>query len=109
MRIRAALAAVALALCGTAHAETLQIPTDERAVTSDAASADEGDMREAQAPGSEALPQRGMSMRTVESRFGAPLKKLAPVGEPPITRWVYADYTVYFEGPYVIHTVPARD
>ncbi|MGE0079990.1 MAG: hypothetical protein AB7U81_01695 [Thiohalomonadaceae bacterium] len=124
MRIRAALVAAALAICGTANAETLQIPADERAMESDvpydAAPADEGNMEEApaapdeapQASGTDAetpsLPLRGMSMQAVESRFGAPLEKLAPVGEPPITRWVYADYTVYFEGRYVIHTVPAR-
>lgn len=54
------------------------------------------------------MPARGMTMSEVESRFGTPREKLEPAGDPPITRWVYADYTVYFESRYVIHTVPHR-
>lgn len=53
-----------------------------------------------------AMPVRGMHARDVESGYGAPLEKIPPVGEPPISRWVYPDYTVYFEHQYVIHTVP---
>lgn len=66
------------------------------------------------APGTEAaqiqmdLPVRGMNKQQVEARFGAPLEKIPAVGEPPISRWVYADYTVYFEHQYVIHTVLKR-
>lgn len=52
------------------------------------------------------MPVRGMHARDVESGYGAPLEKIPPVGEPPISRWVYPDYTVYFEHQYVIHTVP---
>ena len=55
-----------------------------------------------------AMPERGMSMREVEAKYGAPLKKLPAVGKPPITRWVYPDYTVYFEYKYVIHSVLDR-
>lgn len=50
-------------------------------------------------------PERGLSMDTVRARFGDPGQKIGPVGEPPITRWVYGDYTVYFEGNRVIHSV----
>lgn len=53
-------------------------------------------------------PRRGLSMPQVEERFGPPLEKLAPVGDPPITRWNYDKFTVYFEHQYVIHSVPAR-
>ncbi len=56
----------------------------------------------------EAVPQRGISMTEVQRRFGEPREKQAPVGEPPITRWVYEEYTVYFEHQYVIHTVRNR-
>lgn len=49
-------------------------------------------------------PARGLTQQQVESRFGSPLEKMAPVGEPPISRWVYDKYTVYFEGNYVIHS-----
>ena len=50
-------------------------------------------------------PSRGMSMEKVEATFGAPTNRAAPVGEPPITRWEYPGFTVYFEHQYVIHTV----
>jgi hypothetical protein len=51
------------------------------------------------------MPVKGMTMAEVETTFGAPQTKLPAVGKPPITRWVYADYTVYFEYSEVIHTV----
>jgi len=51
------------------------------------------------------LPGRGMTMKAVEARFGKPLKIIGKVGKPPITRWVYNDYTVYFEYQYVIDAV----
>lgn len=50
-------------------------------------------------------PQRGMSQAQVEARFGAPEGREAPVGEPPISRWIYPEYTVYFEHQYVLHAV----
>lgn len=54
------------------------------------------------------LPVRGMNMQQVEARFGTPLEKIAAVGKPPISRWVYPDYTVYFEHQYVLHVVLKR-
>lgn len=51
------------------------------------------------------MPGRGASMSQVEKHFGQPREKVAPVGQPPITRWIYSDYTVYFEYEYVIHSV----
>ena len=53
-------------------------------------------------------PTRGMSEMSVESRFGAPMTKVEPVGEPPISRWEYAEFIVYFEYDRVIHAVPRR-
>lgn len=50
-------------------------------------------------------PARGMHERTVLSRFGEPVTRHGAVGEPPISRWDYSDYSVFFEGPFVIHTV----
>ena len=50
-------------------------------------------------------PTRGMSMEKVEATFGAPTQRAAPVGEPPITRWEYPGFVVYFEHQLVIHTV----
>jgi hypothetical protein len=59
-----------------------------------------------------AMPQRGTSMAQVERKFGAPLQKLAPVSgpnsrkhNPPITRWIYPAFEVYFEHDHVIDAV----
>jgi hypothetical protein len=53
-------------------------------------------------------PKRGFTMTQVESRFGAPEERVSSVGDPPIARWLYADYTVYFEHDRVIETVVRR-
>jgi len=53
-------------------------------------------------------PDKGMSMRKVERLFGTPVKKMPSTGTPPITRWIYQEFTVYFEGKYVIHAVKNR-
>ena len=50
-------------------------------------------------------PARGMTMSTVESRFGAPANKHPTVGQPPITRWDYPGFSVFFEKDRVIHAV----
>jgi hypothetical protein len=54
-------------------------------------------------------PTRGMSMDRVEATFGTPVEKHAAVGQPPITRWDYPGFSVYFEYQYVIHAVPAHE
>ena len=58
----------------------------------------------------QSMPTRGMSMAQVEKRFGAPREKLPTRGggskyQPPINRWVYPGYVVYFERSTVIHSV----
>jgi len=53
-------------------------------------------------------PTRGMTESRVEERFGSPVSKVAPVGEPPISRWEYPGFIVYFEYDRVIHTVAKR-
>ena len=53
-------------------------------------------------------PTRGMTAASVESKFGAPASKKAPVGNPPISRWEYPTMTVYFEYDRVIHAVRKR-
>jgi hypothetical protein len=50
-------------------------------------------------------PGRGMSMKSVEAKFGAPQERHQAVGNPPITRWDYPLFTVFFEHEYVIHAV----
>ncbi len=50
-------------------------------------------------------PARGTTMERVQAVFGAPSVEQAAVGEPPITRWEYAGFAVYFEHRLVIHAV----
>lgn len=50
-------------------------------------------------------PKRGMSMKAVESTWGQPSAKRNAIGEPPITRWEYSSFIVYFEYSHVIHAV----
>jgi hypothetical protein len=52
-----------------------------------------------------AAPSRGMTMGQVASKFGDPLTKVAAVGSPPISRWEYSGFVVYFERDHVIHAV----
>lgn len=54
-------------------------------------------------------PSRGMTMARVESAFGAPAERRGAVGDPPISRWEYADFVVYFEHERVIHAVTRRE
>ncbi len=53
-------------------------------------------------------PRRGLSMDQVEQLYGRPDVVDPPVGDPPITRWDYPDYSVYFEYNYVIDSVIKR-
>ncbi len=53
-------------------------------------------------------PVRGQDMAQVSAQFGEPKTRMAPVGNPPITRWVYEQYTVYFEHQTVLKSVINR-
>jgi hypothetical protein len=50
-------------------------------------------------------PKRGSTMTEVEKHFGAPVEKHPTVGQPPITRWDYTGFSVFFEHDRVIHSV----
>ncbi|HET7562418.1 MAG TPA: hypothetical protein VFJ87_08580 [Rhodanobacteraceae bacterium] len=85
-----ALSAAPLLLPSTAHAETLRMKVQQEQRMN--------------------LPTRGMTMNQVKRKFGAPLKVLPTRGgsskfQPPIHRWEYARYIVYFEYSHVIHSV----
>ena len=56
-----------------------------------------------------ARPSRGMTAASVESRYGAPAAKEAAVGDPPISRWEYENFVVFFEYDRVIHAVVKRN
>jgi hypothetical protein len=62
---------------------------------------------------SQDLPKRGTSMTQVQARYGAPQQKFAAVGgggprTPPITRWQYEAFSVYFENSHVVDAVLAK-
>ena len=52
-----------------------------------------------------ARPGRGTTMHDVEAKFGTPEKRYPAVGKPPITRWDYPSFSVYFEYSRVVHSV----
>lgn len=59
-----------------------------------------------------AYPARGMTMAQVRERFGMPERTLPPDPataqgplKPPVVRWIYPHFTVYFERGFVIHSV----
>ncbi|HEY5604606.1 MAG TPA: hypothetical protein VIM41_16000 [Gammaproteobacteria bacterium] len=54
-------------------------------------------------------PARGTTMDQVKEEFGSPLEVRGPVGNPPITRWVYDRFVVHFEHQYVIHSVVRKN
>jgi len=51
------------------------------------------------------LPKNGTTKADTEAKFGAPQKKLPAVGDPPITRWEYDTYNVFFENDLVLFSV----
>ena len=50
-------------------------------------------------------PRNGITMAEVEQVSGTPKAKHDAVGQPPITRWDYDGFSVYFEYDRVLHTV----
>lgn len=55
-------------------------------------------------------PKRGITMAEVEKHFGAPVTRHPAVGganphQPPITRWDYNGFSVFFEKDHVIESV----
>lgn len=52
-----------------------------------------------------ATPRNGQTMSQVRQQFGEPAQELAAVGEPPISRWEYTGFSVFFENDLVLHSV----
>lgn len=52
-----------------------------------------------------AKPALGMTMSAVKAQFGSPVTQSPARGEPPIIRWEYNGFVVYFESDVVIHSV----
>lgn len=85
------LALFGVALAAPAHAEVLKIEDQDPIVVQ------KGER-----------PTRGMSQQRVLERFGEPRLRHDAVGEPPISRWDYTDFSVYFEHDRVLHAVDFR-
>jgi len=51
------------------------------------------------------VPQQGLRKNTVLEQYGEPGVRHPAVGQPPITRWDYVDFSVYFEYDRVIDSV----
>ncbi len=85
--IKPLILVIAAAGCGVALAEDVAIPAGKQG---------NSDVKR---------PHTGLSMDQVTAKFGAPGEQMPAVGSPPITRWVYDSFTVYFEGDRVIHSV----
>ncbi len=88
------LVTLACSLLGIAHADTLQM--SGAGASADSPYEDSG------------KPMRGMTKNSVEADYGSPADRKSAVGDPPITRWEYADFVVYFEYDRVIHSVRKR-
>ncbi|WP_372868328.1 phosphodiesterase [Pseudomonas sp.] len=81
------LALIVLCLSFAANADSLQIPLGQ------------------QGAAIVQLPQRGESQRSVLERFGLADEERPAVGSPPISRWDYREFSVYFEYDHVINSV----
>lgn len=55
------------------------------------------------------VPGRGMSKTEVRAQFGEPRQTRAAVGNPPITRWDYDGFSVYFENDTTLHSVREKN
>src|SRR5690606_11825210 len=51
------------------------------------------------------LPPQAASTDAVIRRYGEPVTRHAAIGDPPISRWDYAGFSVYFERDKVVHSV----
>ncbi|MEZ5472233.1 MAG: hypothetical protein R3E90_10660 [Marinicella sp.] len=51
------------------------------------------------------VPAKSATMVQVRSHFGDPMHEYPAVGNPPITRWEYENFLVYFEHEHVITSV----
>ena len=56
-------------------------------------------------PRPQRMPSRGMSMAQVDRVYGAPKDRHPAIGKPPIARWDYDAFSVFFERQTVLHAV----
>ncbi|MBL4868395.1 MAG: phosphodiesterase [Pseudomonadales bacterium] len=81
--------AIGLALSAPLNADVVTIGVGQQAATKQSLS----------------RPHKGMEKQQVYSHFGDPINQTNTIGEPPISSWVFDEFTVYFEYDHVVHTV----
>jgi hypothetical protein len=86
------IASLAIGLAGIAGADTLQT----------------GDAQNSSQFESASKPSRGVTMDRVAADFGEPTNRESAVGDPPIARWDYPTFVVFFEYDRVVHSVSKR-
>jgi hypothetical protein len=50
-------------------------------------------------------PRNGLTMSQIRQQFGTPASEIPAIGDPPISRWEYNSYSVFFENDLALHTV----
>jgi hypothetical protein len=50
-------------------------------------------------------PRNGLTMSQVRQQYGNPKAEIPAVGDPPISRWEYDGFSVFFENDLALHTV----
>ena len=55
---------------------------------------------------SDLYPIRGATKSQVQEQYGQPSDTRGPVGDPPITRWIYNDFSVVFEYDKALDAYP---
>lgn len=86
IKVVAVVFAIGIAMPWTCFADSLKTP-------------------EPQKPKAFVTPPNGTDKTAVTAKYGNPIKIISPIGDPPIERWVYDNFTVYFERSTVIHSV----
>lgn len=104
------LAAMSLLMTSAAvQADNLSLPETTRPQTAEEATPSVTTEIPAAAPAIK-LPRKGQEMGLVVKEFGEPKTKYPPVGggmprQPPITRWDYEGFSVFFEHSHVVDAV----
>lgn len=104
------MAAISLLMTSAAvRADNLSMPETAQPQTAEEATPNVATEIPAAAPAIK-LPHKGEDMRMVVKEFGEPRTKFPAVGggqprQPPITRWDYDAFSVFFENSHVVDAV----
>ena len=85
-----------------------EIPTASQPNVSSRTSGDVLLIDSIQSAPSTQTPRKGVTMASVRQQYGDPLSEGNAIGDPPITRWEYQGFSVYFEHDLVLHSVIHR-